>query len=135
MLYPGSVVPLAMFYMKNKNRIFIFQGEASAVPGVARGDELATVIVFLPPCWSPELTLLFRCGSNGLRAMTWTCSFVPGVTARVSASQWVQILDFQPAIAGFQLVLTDSWIVRSQLCFNNFDASSSSAGWWCLYLN
>ena len=109
---------------------YIIQGEASAVPGVARGDELATVIVniFL---FKLYLTLLFRFGSNGLRAMTWICYFVPGVTARVTASQWVQILTSSNLLLLSSYWL-DSWIFgRSQLC----STTQCSAGWWCIYLN
>ena len=45
-LGPGYIVALFYFW-KWCPYIFIFQGEASAVPGVARGDELATVSVGL----------------------------------------------------------------------------------------
>ena len=48
-LGPGyiGIYPALFYFWKWCPYIFIFQGEASAVPGVARGDELATVSVGL----------------------------------------------------------------------------------------
>ena len=92
----------------------------------------------------------FRCGNNGLKATTWTCSFAPGVTAsdiainndsgsdtdNDTASQQVHTLTSNRLLLLAPTPMTDPWIVRSQLSSNEFDISAAhhQAGLGCYYL-